>query len=374
VYFYIDESGHTGHNLFDDNQPNLYYGMLISSEDLDIECSELMETARKKINQKRIHAKDLSLERLSEIIPELIEMHRKCNFRMNVYKVAKIDFAIIAFFDQVFDQGINPAVPWAAYWSPLRYILLVKLSFLFNREVCQDAWRARIEMKEHKAIPLFISVCQRLLRQVERLPDPRSIEIIKDALTWAIDHPTELNYQCTSKDEKSQISPNLIGFQFVAEGLAKSLSNGSEAKRIVIDQQREFNKPQQRLMDLYKELKDFPFCLGPDLPKMDLSSLPNTEIEFLSGDNSIGLEIVDVYLWLYKRFFEKGDLPPDLMQLVTQQGELTGYNEFSLSAIVSRWTPYFQDKMKQTISPEALASGAKLIEQDELRRKAHIKK
>jgi len=30
MFFYVDESGHTGTNLFDPNQPVLYYGVLSS--------------------------------------------------------------------------------------------------------------------------------------------------------------------------------------------------------------------------------------------------------------------------------------------------------------------------------------------------------
>ena len=37
MYFYVDESGHTGLELFDPSQPNFYYGLLISSADLNIE-------------------------------------------------------------------------------------------------------------------------------------------------------------------------------------------------------------------------------------------------------------------------------------------------------------------------------------------------
>ncbi len=35
MYFYVDESGHTGTNLFDDDQPILYYGVLSSELDVD---------------------------------------------------------------------------------------------------------------------------------------------------------------------------------------------------------------------------------------------------------------------------------------------------------------------------------------------------
>jgi hypothetical protein len=55
MYLYVDEGGHTGTNLFDPEQPMLYYGVLSSTR--------------------------------------------------NVYRVSKPNHAIICFFDQVFDQG-----------------------------------------------------------------------------------------------------------------------------------------------------------------------------------------------------------------------------------------------------------------------------
>jgi hypothetical protein len=35
MYFYVDESGQTGLNLFDENQPYLYYGVLSSKTNLE---------------------------------------------------------------------------------------------------------------------------------------------------------------------------------------------------------------------------------------------------------------------------------------------------------------------------------------------------
>ena len=44
MYFYVDESGQTGINLFDLQQPVLYYGVLSSPHDMD-------EAARATISQ-----------------------------------------------------------------------------------------------------------------------------------------------------------------------------------------------------------------------------------------------------------------------------------------------------------------------------------
>jgi hypothetical protein len=52
LYFYVDESGHTGPNLFDENQPILYYGVLSSKINLDAAAESRVKKIRKKLGVK----------------------------------------------------------------------------------------------------------------------------------------------------------------------------------------------------------------------------------------------------------------------------------------------------------------------------------
>ncbi|MCU9850493.1 hypothetical protein OEZ60_21135 [Defluviimonas sp. WL0024] len=58
----------------------------------------------------------------------------KRDVQFSLYKVVKPDHAIITFFDQVFDAGLNEAVRWDHYWTPLRYAVVVKVAHLFDEE------------------------------------------------------------------------------------------------------------------------------------------------------------------------------------------------------------------------------------------------
>ncbi len=58
-FFYVDESGHTGPNLFDDSQPFLYYGTLSSKLNLDVLGKKYIPAIRKKVETKRLHAAEL---------------------------------------------------------------------------------------------------------------------------------------------------------------------------------------------------------------------------------------------------------------------------------------------------------------------------
>ncbi|MCA1349405.1 hypothetical protein JK350_26630, partial [Salmonella enterica] len=42
----------------------------------------------------------------------------------------------------------------------------------------------------------------------------RYIELITDALSWAMTHFDELGYNCKTGKQKLQIMPNMVGFQF----------------------------------------------------------------------------------------------------------------------------------------------------------------
>ncbi|PKH31445.1 DUF3800 domain-containing protein [Shewanella sp. ALD9] len=369
MYFYIDESGQTGLELFDDNQPFLYYGVLSSEFNLDELSLPHVEKLRNNLGVERLHAAELGNGRLVTIVDDLVALKEKYNLSFDFYRITKKDHAALCFFDQVFDQGNNPAVPWNAYWTPLRYVLVSKVSLLFDEVLLKKSWKARIAINKNFAEKELVEVCQKLLSRVHRLPDERSIEIITDALNWAIKNPSKIYYHASSKDERLQISPNLIGFQSVMHGIATRLENTkSEATKVVVDRQAEFNKAQEWISDLYRNTKklDEPAGFGPGMPAMDLRHIPSVRIECTPGTESAGLEIVDIYIWIFKRQMEGKPLATELYPLI--RGQANGmFNEVSLQALEERWGKWFKELPEPT--PEQIGKGKDLLRIDEQRRK-----
>ena len=80
-------------------------------------------------------------------------LQRKFQFRFDFYRLNKPDHAVLCFFDQVFDVGMNPAITWTGYWTPLRFLLLLKLSSLFDEDLARAAWAARIEPDASRGAP-----------------------------------------------------------------------------------------------------------------------------------------------------------------------------------------------------------------------------
>lgn len=106
MHFYIDESGNTGKDLMNKNQPIFYYGMVVSSVDLEKHRTHFVEEIKKCTNKDTIHAKDLSGEILTELIGIVSSFMDENELKFYSYLCVKKDYIIIQFFDQLF--GLNP--------------------------------------------------------------------------------------------------------------------------------------------------------------------------------------------------------------------------------------------------------------------------
>lgn len=72
MHFYVDETGQTGRNLFDKTQPILSYGVLSSEADLDKVAEADLAALRKTLGVERLHAAELGVHRLSEVVDTLL--------------------------------------------------------------------------------------------------------------------------------------------------------------------------------------------------------------------------------------------------------------------------------------------------------------
>jgi len=367
LYFYVDESGHTGTNLFDENQPILYYGVLSSRVNIDALAENTLIFLRKRLGVKRLHANELGNSGIARISNEIYNLQKRHDIRFDIYRVAKTDHALISFFDQVFDQGLNPAITWSGYWTPMRYVLLLKLAHLFDEETLKKAWAARIELNDQKAEHGLAEVCRIIKGRISELPDERSRTLIYDTLNWAENNPTLIYYNAKRKKYILSITPNLIGFQSVMHGITlRLLKNGKKASQITVDQQSQFNKAQKSLAEFYASARDVPMITGPGLPEISFKGMPTIPISFKASSDSAGLELVDLYLWTFKRIMEGKELAPEIYPVIKKQMHKSRTDEISINAIASRWQKWFENLPEPT--EEQMRKGRELMALDEKRR------
>lgn len=370
MFYYVDESGNTGQHLFDEAQPMLYYGVLGCRYDLDTKAEPLLAELRAELGVDRIHANQLGVGRLTPIAKRLIDFSKKDGIRFSLFKVKKRDHAVITFFDQVFDSGLNEAVAWQHYWTPLRYALLLKVAYLFDEELAKRAWSARREQNQQRCDDELVRLCHDLNDRLVRLPDARSRELIGGALSWAMANPRKIDFGTDNRESALQISPNLIGFQQVLHGISvQSLGMGRKVKRIIVDRQTEFNTAQGELAEIYQKLRGHKTEMGPGMPTFDYSHIPDVPPTFKAGDDSAGLELVDVTLWIAKRLAEKKPLSPELEMLFQVQTRRGITDEVSLDAIDHRWRHLAYLPVPEKPIPAELE---KLLNEGEEKRRAAV--
>lgn len=185
MYFYVDESGHTGANLFDLNQPIFYYGVLVVRQDLMLAAEDAVKPIRRKLGVERLHANHLGQGRLVEVAAELRQLQEQLSLEFDVYRVNKSDHTVIQFFDQVFDSGMNSAVSWASYWAVRRYLILMDLALMFDDPLRRAVRAARLELNPERAAEKLSAVCRQLLKRIGRIRHEGTRRIIRRPLKQA---------------------------------------------------------------------------------------------------------------------------------------------------------------------------------------------
>jgi hypothetical protein len=370
MYFYIDESGNTGPNLFDANQPVLSYGILSARVNIDALAEPFVAPLRKRLGVERLHANELGMGRLASIGDELSAVQKKLDLRFDVCFLEKIDHAYFQFFDQLFDQGSNKAVPWIAYWTPLRYVTLLHARSLFDEPLLKRAWEIRIDRNAQRATANFVALCRDLKERLNRIADERVRQITHDALAWAIADPASISYNVADTSQQLWVSPNLVGFQSVLSMIAIRLRKADvKARQITVDQQLQYNNEQRSLSDYYARARSVgKLRLGPEMPELDFRHMPTTPIRFASSKTSAGLELVDVYLWIMKRVHNGHPLASQLHPIFERVLRRGRYDDLSLDSIQRRWTPWFKGHMKREMTDEDWRRAYEFRAMDEERR------
>lgn len=329
MYFHIDESGNTGNDLFNADQPRLSYGVISSRTNVDARGVDIHRRMLRKVGKTELHAKNLREEGIIAISEDLLALQKKMEFDFDFYFIEKKTLAVVVLFDSIFDAGINPAVRWESYWTPLRFMVVHKLAYILDQELLRTAWNLCIDRnakrRQSEIVTLLTTIRDRALATDW---DYRSKETIVDAVTFGIANPEALDF---GHPDRKLVSPNAVGFQFVGSCMARRLRSKKirDAASIVVDRQTEFNQAQletsrvQRLMaEGWKKATpqeralffNHPLYAHMDEDELFNAGLPTRDACIADSSTSIGLQIVDIYLWIAQRMMS-GSLPPRLTGL-----------------------------------------------------------
>jgi hypothetical protein len=359
MFFHVDESGNSGNNLFDPNQPILSYGVLSSKLNVDVLAVAEHSRMLRRLSCDSLHANQLKAEGLLTIAPDLAALQNRFDFRFDYYFVDKHSFATVMLFDAVFDAGLNEAVKWDWYWTPLRYPLIAAFATLIDDNILVEAWRLRV--LSHAALekeePRIVQLLESILRNLHASKlDKRASEVLRDGLLYGIRHPLKMDFGTVSP---KSVSPNAICFQFVLSCIAgRQKATKRRAMGITIDVQTEFNPSQLQTFHFYSKIAESFHKAPADKKKYldhplhegareDVSNLinhfPTERLQIVKSKESIGLQIVDVYLWLANRAVKNSEIHPALVQLAASAMRSSRIDGISMSGMMERWRRFEQN-------------------------------
>ena len=72
------------------------------------------------------------------------------------------------------------------------------------------------------------------------------------------------------------------------------------------------------------------------LPSLEIKDIPNSPLKIRPGDQSIGLELVDIFLWIFKRSNSDKGVPAALRELIYIDNQPIN-NKLSIDQIKNNW-------------------------------------
>jgi len=352
MFFHIDESGNTGNNLFDPAQPILSYGVLSSKLNVDALGVQIHRKMLRKLGEQSLHANQLGVEKLTSIVPELYQLQKKLKFNFDYYFIEKPTYALVTFFDSVFDAGINPAVKWDVYWTPQRFYFIHQLAQFFDESLLKESWSLFIEKKIDNHADRISKLLSEVLSRIDNSAmQARVKELLSDALKYGIDNPLDLDFG--TADQKI-VSPNSICFQFVVATMSERvcLSRRKNAMSIVVDRQSQFNPAQIRTHHLSQTFAEswkkasakerrwyanHPLHRDIEEHVVFQKHTPEKNINISNSENSIGLQICDTYLWIFNRIFAEKPVSEELKYIAGLLFNRSLVDSISMSGMAYRW-------------------------------------
>jgi hypothetical protein len=376
MYAYVDETGNTGKNLFDEVQPNFYLGALVCRDNFDLSYKEEISKICAELGVATLHANELGFQKIEKVAGKILRVLSKSRSSFIVSKVEKKYILATKIFDTFFDSGENAAVAWHHYnFRPLRLMLTFKFAVCLNEAVARRFWACLLAPKLEAAYAEIPLVCEDLLKCSEAMPDRRAREVIQNGLRWAVRFPRSIQLQNDRKIALRGHFPNMIGFMNLLDGLTLlSKQWEQQVREIVHDEQGEFEDTMRLWHEMYSKAAPDEIRWAGEV--FSVQKVPGSVFRIGTDATSVGIQCVDLILWLFRRWEKSkelgqvnGGMPKGcrrLLQYLFSSGHL---NDFSFSGVDALASRQLATNLNSDMSAEQIEFGKKMVAEMEERRR-----
>lgn len=373
MYTYADESGNTGSNVLDPDQPFYYSGALMSQAALDEKYRAEFARYAAAQGHSHLHAGEMGMGKLVKLLARLERIIQKDRIRFFLGRMEKKWFVLAKFFDLVFDPHDNRGVAQLHYWvGPLRFLLLDHLHRIVRDEDLTEMWPALIAADFEASRTNLLKVMDRLLSRLGLLPDQRAREIIRDAFEWAIKHPEELGVNFQNKQLVLGHYPNVAMLTPLLGAVQRQAELwGTRAGIITHDQSSQFQSAWREVHKTLARAESVEFGLiGGPTHKIGIDK----DSAFVIGDSKkiAGIQLIDVILWLWKRREAGAPMPPEANALLAKAFRSAQPYDMSHESTVRMAGEMLRPVMDSELTGKDLQRGRDLLAEMETQRRCRM--
>jgi hypothetical protein len=298
MYVYADESGNSGRNIFDRNQPIYFQGGLFTSVDANMQLCDCYMSKKKELGIDRIHANKLDKFDLLDIASDTVDILKYygiLNFHITV--IEKLFICSCKFVDCFFDSGENQGVrPHWYLHEVLRNSIVLVIDSIFNYELKKKFWDAFLKNRTTEVFEVVLEIRNRIIKLEI---DQRLKEVIIDGLSWAIENSCKITLLSDEpKKAYKGHTPNMIGFSSLVHNIHRfAKRNGLIPEAFYHDSQTEFKRTMKEIYQMFNGIFVLPYSFGVQTHNF---SYDIGQVEVIDSTSSYGLQAADVFLYLYQ--------------------------------------------------------------------------
>lgn len=362
LFCYCDESGNSGLNLFDKDQPFFWLGVLISPIDLneDPYTNHIMQQLLLKAPGNELHGKEIGLKKLSPFCNGIKKILNHSNCYLQFVKIEKSYLAKLKLFDYLFDSYTNKAVPIYTYnVRAMRLTLAAIFCQQIDDQIAQLFWDTFKKPNENMYKKLL-----QYIRESIHQDGSRQAELIYDATKWAENHIKDVFPDKQNKFD----SPNVIALSQLILNINDAYHGSPVSiKKFYHDKSIPFTKFLEKEYSHTNVIKaDY-----SDLALIDditYSNINWNDIEFCSSTDQYGIQLIDTILYIVKKLIDQHNLNlPDFNKLIYTIIKRSFINEFSEDSYNTSAMNFYNNLMKYPITDTSYTNFRKYEKERETR-------
>lgn len=334
MYVFVDESGNTGQNLFDEAQPIFTTLALMTRSDFDKLSGKKVLNLAARLGVAELHAAELGTDRIEDIAPELQVILKEAGGRFAISRLEKRYLLASKIFDAIFDSGENLGAAWHVYnIRPLRLMLLFKFAAAVPEPLARDFWTAMMAKNPNVAEAGLVKFCDDMLGVLPSMPDRGAAERLKQALSWARDNPEAIYLHSVGRLARHGHLPNTVGFGNLLDGIeAHSKRLDKRIKLIRHDEQSQFAAAlkfwHQTFANASPEAVEWMYG-----EKFVMQKGYGSKLTMSSSKESPGIQVADTLLWLFNRLSAGREIGPASWELMRHVFRYAFQSDFSFEGV-----------------------------------------